>query len=288
MANVLLTGSEGFVGRQFQKHFKETGDKVTCIDVKSNMDCRDFFKITNTQFDLVIHLAAVVGGRLTIEGDPLRVATDLAIDSDMFNWAVNTKQPRVVYYSSSAAYPISLQGVEYYLEEASIDLQAIQTPDFSYGWAKLTGEMLAGYAEDQGVRVHVFRPFSGYGEDQDLDYPFPSFMKRIRDRENPFYIWGDGNQVRDFMHIEDIVKATMKAVELDIKGPVNLGTGRPISFTQLANLAFEIAGFHPDIQYLTDKPVGVLFRCCENSKLNTFYSPEISIEEGIQRALYGV
>ena len=290
VANVLLTGSEGFVGRQFQRYFKETGDKVTRIDIKSNMDCRDFFKKNNAQYDLVVHLAAVVGGRMTIEGDPLRVATDLAIDSDMFNWAVNTGQPHVVYYSSSAAYPTNMQSGRYphRLREAWINVDHVQTPDLSYGWSKLTGELLAKYAEEKGVNVHIFRPFSGYGEDQDLDYPFPSFIKRIKDREDPFEIWGDGNQVRDFIHIEDIVNATMKAVELNVLGPINLGWGRPTSFTQLANMAFDIAEFHPKIHYLTDKPVGVMYRCSENAKMLEFYKPKITLEEGIERALRGV
>ncbi len=282
---VLLTGSDGFVGREFQRHFQDAGDTVTCIDIKSNMDCRDYFKKSVTQFDLVVHLAAVVGGRMTIEGDPLRVATDLAIDSDMFNWAVKTEQPRVVYYSSSAAYPIKLQTSEHYLTETDIQLDKIQTPDFSYGWAKLTGEMLAGYAEEQGVRVHVFRPFSGYGEDQDLDYPFPSFMQRIKDRDNPFIIWGDGHQVRDFMHIEDIVDATMTLVEFDVHGPTNLGLGRPTSFTDLAHMAFHAVGYEPKLKYLLDKPVGVQFRCSDPSKMLRYYKPKITLEEGIERAL---
>ena len=282
---VLLTGSDGFVGRQFQRYFKETGDKVTQVDIRSNVDCRDFFKVTNIQFDLVVHLAAVVGGRMTIEGDPLRVASDLAIDSDMFNWAVKTQQPKIVYYSSSAAYPIKLQESEKYLVEKDIDINNIQTPDFSYGWAKLTGEMLASYAEEQGVRVHVFRPFSGYGEDQDLDYPFPSFIQRIKNRDDPFIVWGNGNQVRDFIHIEDVVNATMALVNANVSGPTNLGLGRPVSFTDLAYMAFEIAGYKPHLKYLLDKPVGVQFRCSNNTKMLKYYTPEITLEDGIRRAL---
>lgn len=307
MANfkhALVTGSEGFVGRHFVPFLKNQGYFVTGIDIKStnvagadimlNGDCREFFVSDggtglSHEYDLVVHLAAIVGGRLTIEGFPLSVAIDLAIDSDMFNWAVRSGQPRVVYYSSSAAYPIQLQTkspVVRTLKEGDINLQDIRTPDFSYGWTKLTGEMLAGYAEQQGVRVHVFRPFSGYGEDQDLDYPFPTFINRVKRREDPFTIWGTGEQVRDFVHIDDVVAATMEAVRLDIEGPVNLGSGIPVSFNQLADMMFEASGWHPNkVAHKTDMPEGVFYRCANNQKLSSFYTPSITLEEGICRAL---
>src|SRR5882762_4540552 len=99
-------------------------------------------------------------------------------------------------------------------------------PDMTYGWAKLTGEVLAGYAIQAGLQVQVFRPFSGYGEDQALDYPFPSFIDRALRWAEPFEIWGDGTQTRDWIHIDDIVGATLAAIDQDVKGPINLGWGR--------------------------------------------------------------
>jgi nucleoside-diphosphate-sugar epimerase len=217
----------------------------------------------------------------------LRVATDLSIDAEMFNWAINTGQTKIIYYSSSAAYPISRQTakIAYKLKESDIDLSKIRNPDFTYGWSKLTGEMLAQHASKHGVKTYIFRPFSGYGEDQDLTYPFPSFVDRIRKRVNTFEIWGDGSQVRDFIYIDDIVEATMKAVELDILEPLNLGTGIPISFVELAEMMFKISGFRPinGIKLLTDKPVGVMYRCCNPKKLKTFYKMQYSLEQVIER-----
>jgi nucleoside-diphosphate-sugar epimerase len=230
-----------------------------------------------------------VGGRETIENDPLAVATDLSIDAEFFNWAVRTKQSKIIYFSSSAAYPIHLQarGSTHKLKESDIDLQDMRSPDFTYGWAKLSGEYLAQFARQYGLKVYVFRPFSGYGETQDLDYPFPSFIKRAADKVAEFEIWGDGTQVRDFIHIEDIVEATMKAVELDIQEPINLGSGIPTSFVDLAEMVFEIAGWRPEngIKLRTEKPVGVMYRCCDSSKMLSFYTPKISLEDGIKRAL---
>lgn len=282
---VLITGHKGFVGKSFVARLK--GNKITGVDIKDGKDCRDFFRSNNEVFDLVIHLAAIVGGRETIEGQPISVATDLSIDSEMFNWALNTRQKKIIYYSSSAAYPIELQKKAYKLKESDIDFDMIKNPDFTYGWSKLTGEMLANFVRQQGVNVYVFRPFSGYGEDQDLTYPFPSFIKRIKDKENPFTIWGDGNQVRDFIHIDDIVEATLKAVELDIQVPINLGWARPTSFNELAQIMFNVAGVKksPRINHRLDKPIGVDYRCSNNDKMLSFYKPTISLEEGIDRSL---
>ena len=165
---VLITGDAGFVGGYFHKALD--GHDITGVDIKNGIDARKFFATDETHFDLVVHLAAIVGGRATIEGEPLSVAVDLAIDSELFQWALRTKPERIIYYSSSAAYPIKLQdyGSTHHLTESDIDLNNIQSPDYTYGWAKLTGEMLASYAEKEGLRVHIFRPFSGYGEDQSL------------------------------------------------------------------------------------------------------------------------
>jgi nucleoside-diphosphate-sugar epimerase len=283
----LITGADGFAGRHFRKHLEALDAEITAIDIKSGCDCRDFFNESSESFDLVVHLAAIVGGRSTIEGNPIRVATDLSIDAEMFNWAVRTEQPRIIYYSSSAAYPVCLQRQAYRLREADIDIADVRSPDFTYGWAKLTGEVLADYARRQaGIEVYVFRPFSGYGEDQDLAYPFPSFIKRTVEGCDPFEIWGDGNQVRDFIHIDDVVAASLKAVELGIQEPVNLGWGRPTSFNQLAQLCFEGAGVRPKrIRHLLERPVGVDHRCSDNSRMLGFYQPRISLEEGIQLAL---
>lgn len=286
---VLITGHKGFVGQEYVRYFERQGSQVTGVDIKEGNDCREFFKTCTEQFDLIVHLAAIVGGRETIENDPLTVATDLSIDAEFFNWVVRTKQPKVIYFSSSAAYPIHLQtkDSDYNLKESDINLSDMRSPDFTYGWAKLSGEYLSEFAKQYGVKVYVFRPFSGYGETQDLDYPFPSFIKRVVDEVDVFEIWGDGTQVRDFIHIEDIVEATMKAVELDVQGPINLGNGVPISFNELSETIFKVAGWKPTngIKHRTEKPVGVSYRCCDNSKMLEFYTPKVSLEEGIKRSL---
>ncbi len=285
--HILITGGSGFVGRAYHNVFNKSSILIRNVDIQEGEDCRDFFKVDQTKYDLIIHLAAIVGGRETIEGAPLSVATDLSIDAEFFNWLISTDQKcPVIYFSSSAAYPIRHQtkGKRVKLSEDLIDLSSIESPDFTYGWAKLTGEYLASFAKKQGQKVHIFRPFSGYGQTQDLDYPFPSFIDRCVRKVSEFEIWGDGTQVRDFIHVDDIVRATLEAVELEIYEPINLGSGIPISFNFLAETAFEVTGFSPKngIKHLTNKPVGVMYRCSDPTLMESFYKPAIGIEDGIR------
>ena len=285
--NILITGHKGFVGRNFLKKYSTEENNVYGIDIKDGNDARDFFRTNNYTLDLVIHLAAVVGGRQTIENSPLSVAVDLSIDSEFFSWCVRNKPKHVVYFSSSAAYPIEYQtkNSQIKLKEEMIDLENIQSPDLTYGWSKLTGEYLAKFASQEGVPISVFRPFSGYGTDQDLAYPFPSYIERAKNKRDPFEIWGDGTQVRDFIHIDDIVEAVDVCVTNKIFGTYNLGSGQPTSFNDLCRIVCEKVKYNPQIQHYTEAPVGVMYRVADTSKMKTFYIPKISLEEGIDRAI---
>ena len=283
---ILITGDEGFVGRAFHQALDKKNNEVVGFDIKSGIDARKFFAADDTYFDVVIHLAAVVGGRATIEGNPLAVATDLAIDSDLFQWALRTRPGRIVYFSSSAAYPIMLQKARFkaMLSEQDINLEHIRTPDQTYGWSKLTGEMLAQYARDEGLKVTILRPFSGYSADQSLDYPFPSFVARARAKATPFKIWGSGLQVRDFIHIDDVIEATFAAVLNDVQ-VMNICSGRATSFIELAEMMMLAVGYLAPIETDLTAPVGVEYRVGNPRFMNVIYEPKISLEQGIAQAL---
>jgi nucleoside-diphosphate-sugar epimerase len=283
---ILITGDAGFVGRAFHRALDDKNHEITGIDLVNGKEVRHFFATDDTQFDIVIHLAAIVGGRMTIEGNPLSVASDLAIDADMFQWALRTRPKHIVYFSSSAAYPTFLQKLDYKqkLREIDINLEHIRTPDFTYGWAKLSGEMLASYARAEGLKVTVLRPFSGYGSDQALDYPFPSFIERAKRKADPFEVWGRGTQVRDFVHIDDVVEATFAAVINDVK-TMNICSGRPTSFIELAEMVMLQAKYLAPIKNNLDAPIGVEYRVGDTTRMFQVYEPKISLEEGIARAL---
>jgi nucleoside-diphosphate-sugar epimerase len=280
---ILITGHKGFVGRNFVAALPDS--EITGIDLKDGNDCRDFFKTNTEQFDLVIHLAAIVGGRATIEGEPLSVATDLSIDAEFFNWVHKTKPINMVYFSSSAAYPIDLQNRHRLLRlaEHDLNLDEVRNPDLTYGWAKLTGEYLAQFITDSNV--FVFRPFSGYGSDQDADYPFPSFIDRALAKADPFDIWGDGEQVRDFIHIEDVVQAVLWHVQTGYFGTFNLCSGFATSFNDLAEIICDEAGYKPMFNHIRSAPVGVQYRVGDPHLSHQYFHPQISLRDGIRKAL---
>src|SRR5574343_902920 len=291
---IFISGDKGFVGRHLKQYFLQNYPhaEIMGCDIKDEPTfdiryvCQPQYDNLSEQFDIVFHCAAIVGGRETIENEPLKIATDLTIDADIFNWAIRTKQKKFVYFSSSAAYPTRLQHHGAKLVEFHINLDNIKNPDMMYGWSKLTGEYVAEFARTQGLDVHIFRPFSGYGEDQDNTYPFPALVRRGFNRENPFVIWGGKDTVRDWIHIDDIIEAIMVAIKNDIKGPVNLGTGVPTTFWQFANkIIKQIPDYSPKIEVDYTKPRGVPYRCADVTQLHQFYFPKITLDEGIERAL---
>ena len=242
------------------------------------------------RFSDVFHFAAIVGGRLKIEGDPMAVALDLSIDAEFFYWACQHKPQRVLYPSSSAAYPISLQSTTgaIALSESDIDFKKnLGVPDMTYGWSKLTGEFLAQIAaKHYGISVVCIRPFSGYGEDQDLTYPVPAIAARAARKENPFEVWGSGKQGRDFVHIDDVLDLIFILMDNVSDGSAyNIGSGKLTSFLDLIGIFSRIAGYTPEIKPLLDKPVGVHSRYCDMSLVKEKFGwmPGISVEEGMKR-----
>ena len=240
-------------------------------------------------FGDIYHYAAIVGGRAKIDGDPMMVSLDLSIDAEFFYYITRHKPERVLYPSSSAAYPVNLQTESgaIALTESDIDFNNMGQPDMTYGWSKLTGEYLAKIAAQYyDVNITCIRPFSGYGEDQDLTYPIPSLAKRAALKENPFEVWGTGHQGRDFVHIDDVIDCIQLAMNHIHDGTaINIGMGKLTSFMDIIKVMTSFAGYNPEIKQLLDKPVGVHSRYCDMTFVeNTIgWKAKISVEEGMKR-----
>ena len=316
---ILITGGLGFVGRRFARRLleKDEHEEVVIVDnmlsglpvdqwmfkprfaerltVKQD-DIRTVIRsnrFTPDQFDLIIHCAAVVGGRLNIQYDPLAVATNLSIDSEFFNWVVRSATPpRVVYFSSSAVYPLIAQqkGIWWRLREAEVEFDngTVGIPDLTYGWSKLSGEYLAKLAcEKYGLDVKVYRPFGGYGEDQDLSYPVPAILQRVARGDNPVVVWGSGEQLRDFVYIEDIISIVLHTMGIRLLSPLNIGIGMAVSFRNLAKIAGIIIGRDFKIECDATKPEGVFARIAEPSRLAAYYPKTLlPLSEGLAKVIH--
>jgi nucleoside-diphosphate-sugar epimerase len=288
----LVTGSAGFLGRHFVEQLQRGGWSLTGCDPRGwdGHDALDLFRDDTTVYDLVIHCAAREPHRAAIDGHPAGVAYNIQLDAAMFDWALRTKQHRVLYLSSSAAYPVNLQADvadARLLRETDIRTGdvCVGNPDAGYGWAKLTGERMATAAAAEGLAVHVVRPFSGYGEDQGENWPFGAFVARAKQRDNPFTVWGPGTQVRDWIHVDDLVAAALAVVDGDVREPVNICTGMGTSMAELVAMFAAEVGYKPKIELHTDRPAGVAHRVGDPIRLNTIYQPRITLAEGVKRAV---
>jgi UDP-glucose 4-epimerase len=312
----LVTGGCGFVGRNLTRRLLKEGYSLWIVDdcsiglhcdkwlpgaekqrvvtkgvieydggrvVFIQGDARDFFAgrtdlgaLAGPEFGDVFHLAAIVGGRSVIDGNPM----------------VNHRPGRLLYASSSAAYPVDLQGKEGAVALKETDIQfggRLGQPDMTYGWSKLTGEYLARIAHQHyGLHTACIRPFSGYGEEQDLAYPVPSIALRAAKKENPIVVWGSGLQGRDFVHIEDCIEAALRVLaRVNDGSAVNIGSGKLINFREVAGLFARLEGYAAEIKPLENKPVGVHSRYADISHMKRVldWTPAISPEEGFGRVL---
>ena len=305
---ILITGAAGFLGRAFATFHVERGDVVHGIDDLSspyarwgpsknvNGDAGQFFDgwsadIRN-DYDVVYHFAAPVGGREKIEGDPLFNADSLRLDASLFRWASKfAKDATIVYPSSSAVYGVVLQDRDAVPLSEDMFVPGEDTwaaPDEVYGLTKMVGEVLAHKAAQYGVDTLCIRPFSGFGEDQSLEYPVPSIARRAARQENPLVVWGSGQQARDFIHVDDLVRATVARVEAGVHGynAMNIGTGEFHSFNQIATMcAATVPDYMPSIENLEDKPQGVDRRYCDPTLMLKYYTPKIPLHEGLQRVV---
>lgn len=269
---VLVTGGSGFLGQHLVRALSSLGSEVTIVDLVVEptlpgrhvcADVRHWCAARQDRFDLVVHLAAHVGGRASIEGEPMKVAQNSGIDAAVFEYVAATRPTRMVYMSSSAVYPVSRQAHDQIepLEEHEVAIRTgpIALPDQTYGWSKVMGEYLSIVLfEATGVPVSVFRPFSVYGPGQSRDYPVSAIAARAAKKEDPLIVWGSGEQTRDFVYVGDFVDTVLATYgELDPGEPLNISSGFGTSFRQVAQIAAEIVGYRPVILGDAGRPAGV-------------------------------
>jgi nucleoside-diphosphate-sugar epimerase len=270
MPEALVTGAAGFVGRHLVPKLQKAGYFVCTIDPASNQGSVEQIVHAATHFqisyDVVVHLAANILDVDARTKAGLAMYDDILLDMKMCRY-LEEFPPRQCFVAMSSC--------------------ATDFPDDPYAWVKLTLEKFAGALHRQKVPVAILRPFSGYGPDQALSYPFPAILNRAIKKEDPLTVWGSGTQVRDWIHIEDLTDAILWAIHSAPRGiPIDIGTGIGTDFASLATMMASALGYSPEVKALADKAEASKRRVADTALASQHgFTAKISLEEGIRRAL---
>jgi nucleoside-diphosphate-sugar epimerase len=237
--------------------------------------------------DVVFHLAADHGGRGYIDTHPVECSTNMILDGLVFRACHRAGVGKVVFASSGCVYPTSLQmdvSEEIYLREDMVT--APYEADDLYGWAKLMAELtLRAYYEQYGLRSAVCRYFTAYGPRCGENHAVMAMIGRAFLQQDPFEVWGTGDQIRNWTFIDDIVEGTIRAAEIvEDATAVNLGTTERIRVIDCAREVIRLAGYDAELKPLPEKPTGPLNRVADTSLANRLlgWEPDVSFADGLR------
>jgi nucleoside-diphosphate-sugar epimerase len=249
--------------------------------------------VVDEGMDDIYQLAADMGGAgyiFTGEHDACVMHNSALCNLNVMEEAVGKKIGRVFYSSSACIYPESIQmdpdnpGLK---EEFTYPAE----PDSEYGWEKLFSErMYMAYQRNYGIEVHIARFHNIFGPDGTWTggrEKAPAAMcRKVAEVEDggTIEMWGDGEQTRSFLYIDECVEGVLRLMKSDFMGPVNIGSDEMVSINRLALMAAEIAGKKINIEHIPG-PLGVRGRNSENSliheKLN--WRPTQPLRAGIEK-----
>ena len=262
----LVTGGASFIGSHLVDALIERGARVRVVDDLSSgrleniQDHVDAGRVEFIQADLrdpgvarqamedisiVFHLAADHGGRGYVDLHQAGPASNLFLDGLIFWEALRAEVEKVVFASSGCVYPNFLQSdpdKEVYLTEDLV--KPPYDADNMYGWAKLMGELtLKAYYNEYGLKAASCRYFTVYGPRGVENHAVIAMIAKAFVGQNPFEVWGDGTQVRNWTYIDDIVRGTILAAEkIDDGTAVNLGTMERVRVIDAVKMVLEYTG----------------------------------------------
>lgn len=308
---VLVTGGASFIGSQLGDALVSRGARVRVVDDLSSGRLENIQKylaegtVEFIQADLrepgvtraamrdvqvVFHLAADHGGRGYVDLHQAGPASNLFLDGLIFWEAHKAGVEKVVFASSGCVYPNYLQtdpAKEIYLKEDLV--KAPHDADNMYGWAKLMGELtLQAYCREYGLKAASCRYFTVYGPRGVENHAVIAMIARAFVGQNPFEVWGNGDQVRNWTFIEDIVNGTILAAErIDDGTAVNLGTMERVRVIDAVKLVLEYSGQNAELKFRPDLPTGPLNRVADNALAKRLlgWEPRVPFKEGLKRTI---
>jgi len=308
---VLVTGGASFIGSHLVEDLVKEDAQVRVADdfssgerenlsnvrddieiFEGNLKHWEFANRAAEDVDTVFHLAADHGGRGYISNYPANCATNMALDNIVFEAAVENGVERITFASSACVYPTDIQQEKQRLSEdmVSFDERGGAYADEVYGWAKLMGERsLQSYREQYGIDASAVRIFTAYGPRENETHAVIALLAKAYAGQDPYQIWGDGEQTRNFTYVKDITNALMLASENITDGtPVNAGVREYISINEIVESMFETLEWSPDtLNHMTDKPVGVRHRAADTSRAQELlgWEPEYTLTEGLEKTI---
>jgi nucleoside-diphosphate-sugar epimerase len=308
---VLVTGGASFIGSHLVDALIERGARVHVVDdltsgrlenierhVKSGRvtfveaDLREP-GVTRTAIkgiQVVFHLAADHGGRGYVDLHQAGPASNLFLDGLIFWEAVKAGVEKVAYASSGCVYPNFMQtdtAQEIYLREE--DVKPPHDADNMYGWAKLMAELtLQAYHREHKLGAASCRYFTVYGPRGVENHAVIAMIARAFIRQDPFDVWGNGMQIRNWTYVDDIVSGTILAAEKINDGTaVNLGTMERVRVIDAAKMVIERSGYKAEIRLRPDMPTGPLNRVADNKLATKLlgWEPKTSFRDGLYKTM---
>lgn len=312
--NILVTGGMSFIGSHLVEALVAAGAVVTVADDLSSgreeniVSVRDAVRFRRGDLrdpeyaremiagqQTVFHLAAAHGGRGYIDTHPVECLNNIVLDNTVYTAAARAGVSKIVFASSGCTYPTNLQQslrARHALREseAGFDKPGHAFADGEYGWAKLISELqLSAFHREYGIDAIACRLFSAYGERENESHAVIALIAKALARQDPFPVWGDGSQTRNFIYVGDIAAGfLLSGAYLAGYDVINVGTPVHVSIDELVSEILAILGWQPrEIVHDTGMPVGVLSRAADNAKLlrKLNWTPETSLREGLTRTI---
>jgi nucleoside-diphosphate-sugar epimerase len=307
LRHVLVTGGASFIGSHLVEALRERGAAVRVADdfssgrrehlaglevelLEGDLLDQSVARRAVDSIDVIFHLAADHGGRGYVDLHQSACASNLALDANLFRAALEADVGKVVYASSGCVYP-NFRGAD--PDEVLYLTEPMAGPPYDadnmYGWAKLMGEMaLRHHAAERGLRAASLRYFTVYGERGKEDHAVMAMIARAFVKKDPFVVWGDGRQIRNWTYVSDVVEGTILAAErIDDGTAVNLGTTERTSVLDAVKEVMAYTGHDAVIELRPDMPTGPMNRVADNrlAKELLDWEPQVPFVDGLHRTI---
>ena len=310
MKKILVCGAGGFIGGHLVSHFIKKGNtKIICADIKPKnfwfqfndnlenhcLDLKDYdntLKVTQN-VDYIFNFACNMGGMGFIENNKAECMLSVLVNTNLLRAAKENNCEKYFFSSSACVYNASKQKNSFISGLKEKDAYPAD-PEDGYGWEKLFSErMCRHFTEDFGLETRIARYHNIYGPLGTFDggrekAPAALCRKIIHAKKNNFKsidVWGDGEQTRSFLYIDDCIKGTLDVFNHSEQDIFNIGSEEQVSINQMIEIIEEIADYKVNKNYQLDKPKGVRGRSSDNTYVTKKigWKSENTLREGLTK-----